>query len=336
MNKADDTLKFKEKLKSKNLCGLYLFTGEEKYNRDASVNAVKKQFTEEGFEEFNILTAEDNSVNIYDLRGFIESFPVMAEHKLLIVKNSSIFKQTNEETRTFWQDIFENLPDYMAIVFDEDNTDGRSALLKKIKTAGIFIDFKYFTPAQLTNWAIKKFAAAGFNVTPDTASHLVFSCDDGMYNLENEINKLISYCSAKQTVTDGDIDKVVRKSLQSRVFAMTDAITAKRPSQAYQMLNELKVYKESPIMIIALLGRQIAMLLKTSALLESGRHDSVASALGVKPFIARKYTDIARGSSSTALSRALKLCLDADYMIKSGRMEEWAAVETLMAKIMDK
>ncbi len=334
VKKADDGLKsLKEKIKSENLTGIYVFTGEEKYARKTAVDAIRQKFEEYGFPEFNIGIFDEKEASVSEISDYAETFPVMSEYKLLIIRNSKIFKSATEEMKKFWTDILDNFPEYLAVVFDEDEIDGRSALIKKMKAKGIYAEFKYKTPAELAAWCRKLFEKAEIKVADNVIEQLVFSCDEGMENLKNEAEKLISYCGDKKTVLREDVDLIVRKSLKMHMFEMIDAISEKRTAKAYEMLNELKVYKESPIKIIALLGRQAILLLKTSVLLSENRYNDIASELGVHPFIARKYIDSARQTGTDMLSQMVEKCTQADYLVKSGMSDDWTAVEVLIGEL---
>lgn len=333
--KEDGTKALKQKLASGALCGIYLFTGEEAYGRKAAVDLIRKQFEADGMSEFNIQIFEDKGQSVEAFREAVESFPVMADRKLVLIRNSGIFQSAGEEMKAFWQDLFKNPPEYLALVFDEEKTDGRSVLVKKVKESGLLVEFRYKTQAELAQWAGKEFAKAGLQVQNDVLSQLVFSCDEGMENLSNEIQKLISYCAGKKTVEATDVNLIVRKSLQSRIFEMLDAVVEKRKDAACRMLYELKVYRESPVKIIALIGRQAGLLLKTALLLQENRYQEVAKEIGVPPFIARKYVEQARGFSVAGIGEMLKSCLSADYSIKSGKVEEWTAMELLMSDLLN-
>ncbi len=337
MKKADDGIKaFKTKLASDNLSGIYIFTGEEKYARKSAVDVLRKKFEDFGFPEFNIEVFEEKAATVEAIRAYAESFPVMSEYKLAIIKNSGIFKTATDEMKNFWQNLTEQFPEYLAVVFDEDNIDGRSALIKKMKPAGIYAEFNYKTPAELAAWCGKLFSTEGISVSEGVLEQLVFSCDDGMENLKNETEKLISYCGDKKTVTAEDVSLIVRKSLKSRMFDMLDAISEKRAMQAYEMLGELKVCKESPVKITAMMGRHLSQLLKTALLLDENRYGEIATELGIRPYFVKKYVEQAKASGTDRLAVMSAKCLETDFAIKSGKTDDWTAVELLISELMEK
>lgn len=330
----DNTKKLKEKIKSGDILGLYLFTGEEKYGRKLAVKEIRKHFEGTGFEEFNINVFEEGDFEPRILEDYVRTYPVMSDKKLAIVKNSGAFKSPSAELKTVTEDIIKNLPDYITVIFDEDNIDGRSGLAKKIKSGGMFCEFKFKTQGELAAWCRKTASSAGVEISEENASHLVFVCDEGMENLKNETEKLIAYCREKGKIEKNDIEKTVRKSLKNRIFDMLDAITEKRNDDVYMMLDELMQLKEEPVKIIALISRQVIMLLKAAAMTEDGRESEIASVLKLHPFIAKKYVMNARAVNISVHGERLRRCLEADENVKSGAMNPKSALEVLIANML--
>ena len=326
---SDNTKIIKEKISSADFKGLFIFTGEEDFARKAAVDAFIKHFEKDPLFQLNMHIFETPAEKIFEAA---ESLPVMSEEKLIVVKNSGIFKNASESQKRIFTDLFDNMPDFLSLVFDEDETDGRSGLLKKAKSAGIFAEFKYKTHAELVTYCGKAFSKEGIEISPDVLSKFVFSCDDGLTSVNAELDKLIAFAMDKKSVTSEDVDAIVRKSLKSRVFEMLDAMIEGNASSVFTMLEEMKLCHEVPIKILVLIGRQACMLSKTRILLDEGAND-IANQLGLKPFIAQKYIAQARRLTADRAKNLIDKCLAADYSIKSGESSDWQALELLVADI---
>ncbi len=322
----------KEKISSGDFRGLFVLTGEEDFARKAATNAFINHFKENPLFEFNLHIFSGKETPAETIYAATQALPVMSDEKLVVIKNSGIFKNSTDSQKKLFSDLFENMPDYLSIIFDEDETDGRSALLKSAKSVGLFVDFKFKSPAELVSFASKQFAKEGISASAEVLNHLVLSCDDGMTSLVSEIEKLIAYVQDKKVLTTGDIDIIVKKSLKSRVFEMLDAMIEKKADKVYLMLDEMKACHELPVKILVLIGRQASMLAKTKILVLSGAKD-VAGKLGLKPFIAQKYISQASKMTEIQTQNLLKKCVDTDYSIKSGAENDWQAVELLIADI---
>lgn len=333
MKQTNDTSKIlKEKIAAKDFKGLFIFTGEEDFARKAALNAFIKHFEADPLCHLNMHIFDDSNVSAEKITEAAETFPVMSEEKLIVVKNSGYFKSANESQKRILTDLFDNLPDYASIVFDEDETDGRNVLFKKAKTVGLFTEFKYKTQAELVNYCGKIFARENISVSPDVLSHFVFSCDEGMTSVNAEMDKLIAYAMDKKMVTAEDVDMIVKKSLKSRVFEMLDAMIEGKADLVFPMLEEMKLCREAPVKILVLIGRQAILINKTKVLLDCGSSD-IAAQLDLKPFIAQKYIAQARRLTAQKTKNLMDKCLAADLSIKRGETSDWQALELLVADI---
>ena len=333
MAQINDSAKIlKQKISSSDFKGLFVFTGEEDFARKAAVDAFINNFKKDLLCDFNMHIFDGKETSADKIFEAAEALPVMSEQKLIVVKNSGIFKSANESQKKIFTELFDSLPDFLSIVFDEDEIDGRSGLLKKAKSIGLFVEFKYKTHAELVTYCGKAFAKEGISVSPDVLSKFVFSCDEGLTSITAEMEKLIAFAMDKKTVTEEDVDVIVKKSLKSRVFEMLDAMIEGKSNLVLTMLEEMKLCREVPIKILVLISRQASMLCKTRILLDAGSND-IANQLGLKPFIAQKYIAQARRLTAERAKNLIDKCLAADYSIKSGENTDWAALELLVADI---
>ncbi len=320
-----------EKLKSGNLNGLYLFTGEEVFNKDFYISRFKNAFSDVPMAEFNILTLDGSELPEDTLIEAAESYPVMADKKLVIIKNSGIFKKASFD-KEVWGEIFKNPPENTVIIFDEKEIDGRNALLKKFKEYGLFVDFEYLDSATMAEWIKGYFLKRNFSADRDAVSELMKRAGASMANVHSEMEKLIDYCAGNGKITFDDVCAIVTRSLNDRIFDMIDSITAGDRDKAFEILSDLKQLREEPVKIISVLGTNFTGILKSKILLNGGSHN-LASELGVAPFIAKKYAAAANKASKEKLQSMLSLCLEADKSIKLGGTDGWIALETLMTVI---
>ncbi len=331
--KNDDSLEIlRARLKEEKLNGMYLFTGEETFNKDFYISRFKNAFENNPMAEFNVITFDGKDVPADTMLGAIESYPVMADDKLIIIKNSGIFKSVSEKDRDLWAELFKNPPDYAVVIFDEAEVDGRSALLKKFKESGCFTEFKFLDNATLVTWIKGFLNKRGFSINPDAVNELISRAGGAMGNVHNEMNKLMDFCGDGSTITLEDVKTVVAKSLQDKIFDMLDCVTTGKRDIAFSILADLKLLREEPSKVIPLLGNSVSGMLKTKLLQKEGCQN-LAGELGVAPFIARKYAEQSRKLSVQSLKAMLRLCLEADKAIKLEGKDKWIVLETLMIEL---
>ncbi len=334
-----DTLK--DDIKKNNIRNLYLFYGPEEY--------LKKYYTDSM--EKLILSDEMKSLNYVKLEGKVEAskiieacetMPVFSDSKIVIVKNSGMFKgkkgsegskakakSGNDELISYLQD----MPDYTCLIFYEEEIDKRIKMVDLIKKKGLIVEFSFQKPAELVKWVVKVFKSYDKTIDSLSASQLVDGSELGMTEILNEINKVVLYLGDRTKVTSEDIEKICTKSVKSRVFDLTDAIAERNAAKSLKLLNEMLTLKEPIPKILFMVARQFRQILEMKLLSIDGLSlADAASRVGVTPYTAGKILRQAKSFGVEDLKSAIEGSLEADLAIKTGKMDERIALELLISK----
>lgn len=322
----------KRQIKEKTLKPLYLFYGDETYLKELYTSRIAEQIPDGGFPEFNHIKLEGSAVPFSDYDDAWESFPMMTDRKLILIKDSGIFKlrkskddlHSTDELKEFWTEKFKRISEDTVVIFDETNVDKRSALYKAASKAGAVIEFDYLSEADLVTWVVKQCLDSKKKISKDTAYYLITRCDPGLNNINNELQKLLTFCD--EEIYKSDIDRVVSKSLQVITFELSDAIMAHDVQKAMTVLNDLKTVKENAFTIMYLLFSNFDKMLHVK-LLGNAATGEIAAKIGAAPFIARKYIESSRGFSEDALTRMVIRVPEIDLAIKEGKTDDWTALE---------
>jgi len=312
------------------LSNCYLFFGEEKYLINLYESKMKDFIASQGEASMNIdVFWEKESVS--NILNALETMPFLSEYRLIIVKNSGLFASGRKDDSQAMTAGLKDLPDSSIILFIEDNVDKRNAVYKAVTQIGRSVEFESPTESELATWIIREMKGQNVAIEKQTALYLIRAVGGSMENIAREMTKLAAYCGDKKNATSADIDAVCTKGLELKVFGLVDALAAKNASKALQIFENLMDAKESPIMILTLIARQFRMILACSQ--GKGKSPSeIASALGVPPFAIRECMKQAANFTEAALVQAIKDCLEADTGIKTGRIGDRLALETLIVK----
>ncbi len=325
MKKDDTLLTLKQQLKNGEAGNLYLFYGEESYVKMLYRRQLEELVPEDAFSDFNRITFEGRDATPERLDDALTSFPMMAEKKLVIIKNSGIFKTAPEDIKEFWQKRLSDLPDFVLVIFDEQDIDKRSALFKAVSKHGLAVEFNYLKDYEAVSWISREVQKNGKKISKDTAEYLFSMCDPGLQNVKNELDKLFNYCG--EEIYKSDVEKAVSKPLSVVVFEITDAVMAKNPDKAMEVILRLRANKESAFNILYLLSSAFDKMLLSKLMLDSGAsYDEITSRLKLPRFIAGKYIDGARGFSGDFLTDRVSKTAEIDLAIKQGETDEWTAL----------
>lgn len=325
--KEDNFLVLKKQLKSGEIGNLYLFYGEETFIRDTYVKYMQNLVPEDGFSDFNRIFL-DGKTAAERIDDALDAFPVMSEKKLVTVKDSGIFKaraEGGEDTREFWLERLKDIPDFVILIFDEQEIDKRGSLYKTVASKGLAVEFNYLADYEISAWIIREAQKSGKKISKSTAEYLMSLCDPGLANVKNELDKLISYCGDE--IYQSDVEKVVSRPLSVVIFDITDAILKRDGDGAVRILLKLMENKVSAFNILYLLSSNFDKLLRCKLLLAEGAGvDAIAAKLKLRPSIARKYMTDCKGFSEDFLAKRICRTAEYDLKIKQGLTDEQTAL----------
>ena len=250
--------------------------------------------------------------------------PFLSERSFVEVRDADLNKLTEpDQILAALQDI----PDYCTVAFVQNarfEPDGRIKLIKGIRTLGRDLKFTQASQGQLIDWIIRRFAALGKGAELDAIQRLIFISGDLMNRLIPEIEKIAAYANGEK-VTTADVEAVANHIPEAVIFDMTDFIAQKKYNAALGVLSELLADKNNePIPMLALLGGQMRKLYAARLAIDRGLGTKyVMETCALKyDFLAAKLLQSARGFTLSQLRRAVELCAEADYKIKSSSLDD--------------
>ncbi len=312
---------------------LYLLWGEEDYLREQFAQELRRACLGESDDGFDYKRFDGAAPDPGEVQEAADAMPFFSERVYIELRGFDLNKCKAEDAERF-KTILSELPESctMAIVLPTGcEPDGRLGLVKAIRKCGEAVNFTAQAQQQLVRWIVRRIEAGGKTISRADAEYLIFNCGELMTRLSNEIGKLTHFASG-EAVTRADIDAVTDKSVQARVFDLTDALAARDYDLAARTMADLLGQRESPIMLLATIGRQLRQLLAAKTAQEYGLDGSyVTEVTGVdRDFLLRKLRSAARGFSLEQLSRAVSRCAETDYAMKSSSADD----ETLLVDLL--
>ncbi len=333
----------KKQIKEEKLQNIYLFTGAEEYLKKYYINTISKLLIQEDNKEFNFVSSEGKT-DIELLISNCETLPMFSDKKLVIAKNTGLFKSKKGEQagsgsdkksgKDKLSDYLEKIPPYTCLIFVETEIDKRVKVVNTIKKCGLIVEMDYQKPADLVKWVLKVFKNYNKNIDQMAASYIVENSEYSMTELLNEIDKIVNFVGSKTEVSMTDIEAVCNKTIKSRIFDLTDAISEGNNSKALSLLNDMAALKEPMQKVMFMIIRQIRMVYRIKLLRKQGiREDAAAKQMGLTPFVASKVMSLSRNLDLSVLENAMYYSLELDESIKTGKISDRIAIELLIASM---
>ena len=298
---------------------LYLLWGPEDYLREQYLTQLKKKCLPEGEDDFSYKRMDGPSLDAQKLQQAVDAMPFMTEHTFVELRDVDLNKLSDPDACI---KILSDIPSYCTIAFVQNSQfepDGRLRFVKTLRSLGRELKFTQQSQGMLTDWIVRRFAAAGKGIELSAAQRLIFISGDLMSRLIPEIEKIAAYAKGDK-VTQADVEAVANHIPEAVVFEMTELIAQKKINSALAVLSELLADKNNePIMMLAVLGRQIRQLYAARLAIEKGLGTKyVMEVCAMKyDYIASKLLTAAKGFSLPQLKRAVELCAETDYRMKS-------------------
>ncbi len=330
-----------KELKNKQLNSMYLLYGEELFLLETSLKKIRSLFGET-IKGINYILIDDTNIN--ELIQDMETPAFGYEKKLIIARNTGIFKKEGKRKNSELAKLKEKINDYieknidminesLVLVFVEEEADSKQTLYKTIDKLGTVCKFDYQKPMQIE--ARLKAICNGYKVQIDNQSlrYFIEVCGTNMQDLINEIRKLIEYAGENGKIEKADIDKLTIKKLESIIFDLTDNLGKKDISKALEVLHNL-VYSKEPLQkILITLYNHFKKLYFTKIAMNNNK-DMVTS-LGLKPnqtFLVNKYKTQARYFKTSELKEILQSLRDLDYNYKNGLIDLQVGMESILCR----
>ena len=307
----------KKDLKEKHLGSFYILSGQEDYLRRYYLAEMKKQLLDELTESFNFHRLNNETFSLEALADALQALPMMAERTMVLLEDVNLFDCGDTDTLTA---LLNDLsPECCLVVhLEEFKPDKRKKKLwEAIEKHAVLADFAYQSETDLKPWIARHFRSAGKQIAPELCSYLLQQCGLSMTRLHGEILKICAYSGA-EVIVRADIDAVVEPTLEAVVFQITDALGQRDFDRALERLHVLLKLQTEPIPIVAAIGAQARRLYAAKLLQNAGKSaEALASLCGIAPYAATKTMQQARRLSERFCRRAVELCCQTDYRLKT-------------------
>ncbi|MFA6306457.1 MAG: DNA polymerase III subunit delta [Patescibacteria group bacterium] len=213
-------------------------------------------------------------------------------------------------------------------------------LFKFLSSQKYAYSFNLLSNTESAEWVKKETIKRGGKISLKAAEMLVGLVGSDGWQINNELDKLLSYKAAGKLTPGGvniemeDVKNLVRGNFSENIFALTDALSVKNKALAVKLLDEQIEAGLSDGYLLNMFVRQFRILLSIKQALESGLSQrQIANQLKIHPFVAQKGVEQARYFTLPVLKSILSRLARIDYEVKSGQSSYLAGLNMLIAKL---
>jgi DNA polymerase-3 subunit delta len=342
----------------------YILHGEDELARSDLIADFKSKIGDETTRDLNVTVLDGRKVTLAELVHNADAIPFLADKRLVIVEGlltrlASSKRKEGEEgdptgaTREFLKgllDYLSQVPESTRLVFVEprslpaSNPVLRLALETDKRTVK---EFALPSRESMVGWVKKRAKLHGGEFTPQAATALVTAVgydprpsdrdrtpEQGvkLRLLDQEIHKLLTYVNWSRPITPEDVGLLVADAQQGDLFGMIDALAEGKGQKAIVELHRLIDRGKSPLELFGMIVRQFRLMIALKELAgQSLNSTTIVERLSLHPFVAEKTGRQVQAFSMEQLEQVYHRLLEMDVQIKTGQIEDVAALDLLVA-----
>ena len=328
---------FMASLQKSELKHVYLLAGEEHYYIEKAREKLFAQLFASPQEQAGALQKLTGVLDTDDLVGLIETAPFFASKNVLLLQDTSLFKENTEDgdNKKPGKDkkmerllaTLADMPEFSYVIFVQNGkADKRRKLYKVIEKCGAVLEADAVRAWNINDWLQGKLQSMNKDMDREAMAYFsgVVSTMQtiSLEFLDKEFDKLALFTKERQ-ITKDLLTKVFAGLPEVSVFAMLDAISERKAKKAMQLLRRQLNDGTYFTVILALLTRHVRQLWQAQTLQKQGiRGKALAKPLELNPFIAEKLGRAAMQFPEAVLKRNMLELIDADYFLKTGQAGE--------------
>lgn len=320
VNTAEISSKLISEVRSGNFKPLYLLMGDEPYYPELVCQAIIDSCIDESFKDFNesIFYGLDVTPDIVGTAA--REFPMMAERRLVVVKEAQNLKGIEDLARYCEQPTDSTV---LVLLMHKASADKRKALYKTILKNGVVLESPAIRDYELPAWIQSYYRSRGLDIAPDAAVLLGESTGTELSRIVVETDKLLKNLPEGTThISAADIEKNVGISKQFSIFELTKELSSKNAPKAFKIAANISSgAKFAMPMAVSVLYTHFNRILRYNILLSRGgvTPEAKAKALaGVNPYFYREYDTAVRCYPLKSAMAVIALLCEYDYLGKGG------------------
>ncbi|MEZ4825167.1 MAG: DNA polymerase III subunit delta [Bacteroidia bacterium] len=329
-------------IRQKKFSPVYYLHGEETYFIDKLTEALDSDgaVLSESEKAFNreVLYGPDTSAS--KVINACRSFPVMAQYKLILLKEAQRMNKTEVEKLKNY--LAQPVPSSILVMtFKGPKATLPAAVAKSLHKSTVVFQSKKMYDQDVQQWVAGHISESGFEYDPGIPSILVTNLGTNLNLIENEVEKMTIYLKAtgQSKLTQQFVYEMIDVDKEFNVFELTNALGKRDHYRSHMIVDRLtqNTRINPPVLTVNGLFRffhQIALLKQ----LQLKDVNAVKNALSTNYYAAKDYLEASKTFSLAQVYRNIGYIQDADLQLKGmipSNMDESHILKTLVWQILN-
>lgn len=322
---------------------IMVLTGDELFLIDYFISSIKKQYID-GMEDMNLHKAETIKGNVEELVNFMNTVPFLVEKKVLVIENCEFLTSkkslASDDEKKLIAYINHRI-DNNIMIFNCYNTklDSRKKLYKELIKVGSIVNFPKFGINELKSWITTYLSNNARNIKDSDAFYLTeiigyldYESLLNLYDVKNELNKLIGYTEKDQTISMDDINRVVKPSIENNIFKLVDNICEGNTNKAYEMVEDMIENSVAAPYIFHMIARHYRLLLMIVTMEQDGLGQAeMMKSTNLRSYAFHKMRKQIRMAGDLKIREIYDMCYTYDKRSKIGLLDIETGIKMIIS-----
>lgn len=208
-----------------------------------------------------------------------------------------------------------------------------SVLMKELDRVKNKEVFDALGPAEVERWIMKRAQEVGGTFDRNAAQRLTGVVGSNLWRAANEVDKLV-HLKQGGSVTAADVDTDIKGTTEANIFEFTDAISRKDRAGALATLERHFASGANELYLLTMIARQLRILISIADIVKTEPNPAtIATRLGLHPFVVKKGMAQIRTFSQSELLRAHDEIVQIDHRLKNSRDNARALLELFVIRL---
>jgi DNA polymerase-3 subunit delta len=318
--------------------------GPDTYRSRQKLNEIIEHYKKIHQRGLSLKFFGEENLDFQDFKDVLNSTSMFEEKKLIVLKeifSNPVFKEEFLKQKERLAKV-----DDLILIYEKKEIPANDPLLRFLKKNSKFQEFELLEGEKFKNWIKREFLKYKTEIEPQALEKLIESVGNNLWQMENEIKKLVSYkIGHKKTAVAGkicqigkrEVELLVKPKTETDIFRTIGALAEKKKNLALNLIHKHLEKGDSPLYLLKMINFQFRNLLivRSQSLndIRMIRINDLSKKLGMHPYVLRKTIWQAGKFTIGELKKIYQKIFEVDLAIKSGKVKPETALDLLIAEI---
>lgn len=334
---------------------LIFLYGPDTYRSHQKLNEIIANYKKIHKSGLNLKYFDFKKDSYQEFKDEFQTISMFQEKKLVVLENTfsdAEFKRKFLESSKKFIDSKD-----IILFYTTDQILKKDPLFVFLKKQAKFQEFELLAGQKLKNWVKKEFEKYQCQISDRALGKLIEFTGNDLWQITNEIKKLVSYRAPrqrseggkenkvlfdykkKQKIGEEDVELLVRPKIEADIFETINAISSRNKKQALILIHKHLEKGDSPLYLLSMINFQFRNLLVIKSRYQSANDTRMTQISGLSrelklhPYVVKKSIPLVKNFSLEELKKIYRKIFQVDLNIKTGKIDPQTALDLLITEI---